>query len=315
MIAFGSAVTTQAKYERVALPGCRLAAEPDSVVIAMPNEDSTLSAGYNRILDQLADRDDLEAVVLLHQDLEIRNPDFVKVVRDCLADPEVAIIGAAGAPRVRGLDWWEPGPVVGDYEWAYERNGGGEVVMDNWTNYVQVSGVHPVSAVDGMIMVLSSWAARNLRFDEQIDPGAHGYDVDICFQAKAAGKEVVVASLGVTHHHELEVMTDAEDWIETHIRIAEKWEGQLHEANGEPLQNGDWMRRARRAEAEAGAAKIARDELNLLRNEADRKAALFWERIVTLERRQRVLKRLAGPLRGPLDAARRRRERAAGRSV
>ncbi len=153
MIAFCSAVTSQDKYERFALPGCRLAAEADSVLIAAPNEGSTLSQGYNGILDQLAERDELEAVVLLHQDLEIRNPDFVEVVRGCLADPEVAIIGAAGAPRVRGLDWWEPGPVIGDFEWAYQRDGGGTVAKDNWTNFVEVTGVHPVAAVDGMILV------------------------------------------------------------------------------------------------------------------------------------------------------------------
>jgi GT2 family glycosyltransferase len=311
MIAFGSAVTSQEKYERFALPGCRLAAEPDSVLIAMPNEGSTLSQGYNRILDQLAERDDLEAVVLLHQDLEIANPDFVEVVRDCLTDPEVAIIGAAGAPRVHGLDWWEPGPVIGDFEWAYQRDGGGTVAKDNWTNFVEVTGVHPVDAVDGMILVLSKWAARNLRFDERIDPSAHGYDIDICFQATEAGKQIVVAGLGVTHHHELEVMMSYDAWIQAHIRIAEKWEGRLAEAG----RDGDWKQRARRAEAEAGAAKIDRDSLSMLRNEADRKAGIFWERIVTLERRQRVLKRLAGPLKGPIVAARRRRERVAERSI
>jgi hypothetical protein len=311
MIAFCSAVTSQDKYERFALPGCRLAAEPDSVVLAMPNEGSTLSEGYNRILDQLADREDLEAVVLLHQDLEIRNTDFVDVVRSCLEDPEVAIIGAAGAPRVRGLDWWEPGPVIGDFEWAYEGNGGGTVVKDNWTNFIEVTGIHPVAAVDGMIIVLSAWAARNLRFDEQLDPSAHGYDIDICFQAGEAGKQIVVAGLGVTHHHELEVMMSYDDWIQAHIRIAEKWEGRLAAAE----RDGDWKQRARLAEAEAGATKIDRDSLSMLRNEADRKAALFWERIVTLERRQRVLKRLAGPLKGPIVAARRRRERVAGRSI
>ncbi len=100
-----------------------------------------------------------------------------------------------------------------------------------------------------------------------------------------------------------------EDWIKAHIRIAEKWEGRLAKAGRE----GDWKERARRAEAEAGAAKIDRDSLSMLRNEADRKAGMFWERIVTLERRQRVLKRLAGPLKGPMIAARRRKERVAGR--
>ena len=41
---------------------------------------------------------------------------------------------------------------------------------------------------------------RNLRFDEQTCTGFHGYDADICFQARAAGKRVVVDEIAVVHH-------------------------------------------------------------------------------------------------------------------
>ena len=37
------------------------------------------------------------------------------------------------------------------------------------------------------MIVLSPWAVRNLSFDERV-AGRHGYDVDICLQARAAGK-------------------------------------------------------------------------------------------------------------------------------
>ena len=41
-------------------------------------------------------------------------------------------------------------------------------------------------------MVLSPWAVRELRFDESLGK-LHGYDFDICMQARAAGKKVVDA--------------------------------------------------------------------------------------------------------------------------
>lgn len=303
MIAFGCAMTSQWKFERFASPGIRLAAEPDSVVLTR-RSDGTLSQAYNSILDEVASGEAVEALVLLHQDLEITNPEFVAAVRRYLTDPEVAVLGAAGAENVSGLTWWEPGPVVGDYGWAYERNGGGSVVMDDWTDYVQATGAHPVDAVDGMLMILAPWAIANLRFDEEIDPSAHGYDIDLCLQARAAGRTVLVGGgLGVIHHHELEVLTDSRDWVEAHVRIAEKWEERLGPRGGQT----DWKRRARLAEAEAGAAKIARDELNLLRNEADRRSLILWERIVTLERRLELLKRVAAPFRPAVNALRRAR--------
>jgi GT2 family glycosyltransferase len=60
--------------------------------------------------------------------------------------------------------------------------------------------VHDVDAVDGLLLVLSPWAVRNLRFDEDRFTGFHGYDADICFQARAAGKRVVVDEIAVVHH-------------------------------------------------------------------------------------------------------------------
>ena len=79
--------------------------------------------------------------------------------------------------------------------------------------------------------MLSPWAVRNLRFDEQL-ARRHGYDVDICLQARAAGRKVVTADLRVVHHHSLDLLPDAEEWIQAHIALAEKWEGQLGIGDG-----------------------------------------------------------------------------------
>jgi hypothetical protein len=107
-----------------------------------------------------------------------------------------------------------------------------------------------VDVIDGFIMVLSPWAVRELRFDESLGR-LHGYDLDICMQARAAGKKVVTTDFRAIHHHSLDLIGDQEAWVATHMRIAEKWEGQFSDE-----RVGDWKLRARRAEAELEAMRV-----------------------------------------------------------
>ena len=80
---------------------------------------------------------------------------------------------------------------------------------------------------------------------------------------RAAGKKVMTEHIRVIHHHSLELIGDVEGWIAAHMRVAEKWDGQLSPAQTIP---GDWKERARWAEArrdaalmQANAAELARD--------------------------------------------------------
>ncbi len=70
MIAFASSLTKPEVYARCAGPGIKRAAEPDSVIEATPGGGSIFRS-YNAVLDRFAERDDLEALVLVHQDAEI----------------------------------------------------------------------------------------------------------------------------------------------------------------------------------------------------------------------------------------------------
>ena len=89
-------------------------------------------------------------------------------------------------------------------------------------------------------------------------------------QARAAGKKVVTADLRVVHHHSLDLISDPESWIDAHIRIAEKWEGNLA---GVGSEDPDWKGRARRAEAEAGAARLESGSRKLKLDAADKRIA------------------------------------------
>jgi Glycosyltransferase like family len=241
VIAFGTAVTNQETYDRYAAPGIRRAAEPDSVVFAEHSTES-LFHSYNLVLDKASAHDDLEALVLLHQDVELADSDVAAKVREAFEDPDVAIAGCAGAVGIRGPAWWQGTETWASVTHRYEEYGGGEFVRRDETEPLEVD------MVDGFVMVLSPWAVRELRFDESLGK-LHGYDFDICMQARAAGKKVTTAPIRAIHHRSLELISDPENWMQTYVRLAEKWAGQL------PDQGVDPRRRALRAEAEAACAR------------------------------------------------------------
>jgi hypothetical protein len=299
MIVFGCSITSRETYERLALPGIQRAGGDDSLVL---DWDSTVIpyVTYNAMLDEIAGRDDVEAVVFCHQDLVITDDAFAEKLRRRLADPEIALVGNAGGRGVRSIAWWE-GEVLGSWRWAYGDDGGAEERQyepTEWENFVSESrrGCHEVDALDGMLHVLSPWAARELRYDVSVNAGGvHGCDVDICFQARAAGRKVVVDELSTVHHQGREVLgADTEEWVEAHVRFARKWASMLGD-DGET----DWESRARRGEAEAGAARVQQGELSLMRNEADRRMA---DAVRSMSEAQTELETLRHELQSEIDA-------------
>jgi GT2 family glycosyltransferase len=259
MIAFGCPITRPEDYARWARPGIDRAREPDSVLYANSSAGSIFRA-YNLVLDQAAELAALEALALLHQDVEIMDNRFCAKVREALADPEVAVVGCVGALDARSMAWWEGSVTWASFTHRYYEHGGGEL---------PAFGMHPervpppgyartgeVETIDGFLMVLSPWAVRNLRFDESLGR-FHGYDFDLCLQARAAGRKVLTADLKVVHHHSLELLDDPDGWVEANLRIVEKW-GERFPKLAPSAANGDWKARAWRSEAEAAAARTLR---------------------------------------------------------
>jgi hypothetical protein len=209
---------------------------------------------YNLMLDLARDEPDLEALVIVHQDTELLDDDdFCSKVREALADPDVAIAGCVGAIGVRSIAWWEGAVTWASFIHRYQEHGGGDIGAMTFSEDAAPSFAElgEVDSIDGFVMVLSPWAVRNLRFDESLGR-LHGYDFDICCQAKAAGKKVATANLRAIHHHSLDLISDPDAWTESYIRLAEKWDGQLPHSD---IGTDDWRAIALRAQAEAACAK------------------------------------------------------------
>ena len=248
MIAFGSVLADSEAYRRFAAPGIRRAAEPDSAVHVFGAVGS-VCRGNNLLLDAAAAHDDLEALVIVDARTEIADPDLCAKVREALRDPDVALAGPVGARDVETIAWWQGEVSSAPVVHRYYEHGGGEMDGYGWAPVGAPLG--EVDALYGFLLVLSPWAVRTLRFDEALSTG-HGYDVDVCLQARAAGRKVVTADLRAVHHRPLELIEDLEVWIEGHIDVAGKWDGRWP---GRPAEESDWERRARRAEAEREAAR------------------------------------------------------------
>jgi len=251
LIAFGCAITDPEAYRRYAEKGIKLASEPDSVVFANAPGRSLFRA-YNLILELAAERDDLDALVLVHQDAELVDSDFCAKLRAALANPEVGVVGCVGAIGVRSIAWWEGSVTWGSFIHRYPELGGGDVPAFSWNEdeLPPFARTGEVDTVDGFVLGLSPWVVHNIRFDESLG-ALHGYDFDFCLQVREAGRKVVTTDFRAIHHHSLELIQDHEGWIAAHMRVAEKWDGRMPAVG---TSGGDWKYRARRAEAEAAAS-------------------------------------------------------------
>ena len=214
MIAFGCATTSESEYRAFAEPSIRRLAERGSLVMRRHGYDS-IQEPYNEMLARAGERDDLEAVVLLHQDLSIEDPFFLGKLRSLLAaSDDVAVIGAVGARGVDSLAWWDGEESHGHVDVPAMVPGGTRLDFSR--------GAHEVDAVDGLLLVLSAWAARELRFDADLSGPLDGYDTDICLQARAHGKRVVVGDFDVAHHVQVDFF-DRERWARAAVALRRKW--------------------------------------------------------------------------------------------
>lgn len=294
VIAFGVSISDSAPYRRFSEPGIRLAAEADSAIFVHAGV-GTICRSYNTLLDAAGAHEDLEALVLVHPNAEIADPQLCAKVRRSLSDPDVAVVGSVGATGVNTIAWWEGSVYSARVRHRYHEHGGGELAAFAWTR--PLGAPHEVEVVDGYLLVLSAWAVRNLRFDESLHL-SHGYDLDICLQARAAGRRVVVADVRTVLHRPLEMVNDPEIWVEAHIRMAAKWNDELC-----GTRESDWKLRARRAEAEREAARAAAQSTAL-----DSDAQVLELERALAERTDTISWRITAPLRAlnrqRLEAAR-----------
>lgn len=177
MLAYGTCVGSWDKLRRNVIP--RVGDRP---LLGLSGQ-TQLTAAYNTILDAYRGRG-MDAVILLHDDLDLVDPDAEAKFLAALADPDVAMVGVCGGKGDTTLAWWTSETV------------GHQMTDSGMLDFGVRTG--DVAFIEGSVMVFSPWAVENLRFDTRY-PGFLGYD-DICLTAREMGKRVTVVDVD-THHH------------------------------------------------------------------------------------------------------------------
>lgn len=247
MIAVAVVVGDDELYDEQAAPGIALVTgdEVEAWEFAVAG---TRARTGNIAIEQARGREDLEALVIIEQSTEITDPHFAAKVKAALADPQVAVAGCAGASGDHGLAWWRGEISCGAMRLRYSDIGGGETDPFRWSE--PAPAPQDVDVLDGALLVLSPWAVEHLRFDERFVYD-YGIDVDICLEARAAGRKVRTTDIAITVHRDILLVPDedAAPWIESHMILARKWDDGSHGADEQ------WRPRARRGEAERDAAR------------------------------------------------------------
>lgn len=206
---YATAVTDADRHRRQARQGIGRVA-PQATV--WERHGMSLVAAYNDLLDEAARTPGVEALVLLHQDLELHDPDFEARLREALAHDDVALVGLHGRRGTDGLT--EPGSeIVG-----HVRTGG------PWEGPPTPAPPVDVDLADGMLLAFSPWAIRELRFDPRFEQTFHLYDRDICLQARAHGRRVQVITTDATHHFRRSALDAPEDFVEALVLLHRTWE-------------------------------------------------------------------------------------------
>lgn len=171
MIAFGCVTCDHDAFRSRAAAAMQAVIEGNSLLLRRHDPDSP-AAACNEMLAEAALHDDLETFVLVDQATTFVPAAFLAGLRALFAwDPRVAVIGGSAASGV-------PNP-----EAAREP--------------LPPDDVEEVVAVDGAMVALSPWAVHELRFDPGFDPSIDACAIDLCRQARAHDRRVLVASMGV----------------------------------------------------------------------------------------------------------------------
>jgi GT2 family glycosyltransferase len=184
MIGIACCINNDAQYGELVAPRLLQQSGNRELVVVELRDQTDIHTAYNQAREVFLDAS-VEFAVFMHQDVELRSNAIFDRVAGVLSDSAIGVVGPIGASRVSSLRWWE-GEMRGR-------------VTDTNFDLATADPFGDVEALDGMFLAVSRDALERMSFDPGYG-GFHGYDVDLCFSARAAGFRVVTADLPMHHH-------------------------------------------------------------------------------------------------------------------
>jgi len=202
-VAYGCCVGSWDRFNRYVLPPAG-----DAPVLGLSGQTSIADA-YNVML-RWAYAENIEMLILQHDDLEILDPDHVAKFAAVFAADEYAMLaGVAGGGARGGLAWWNRDPV------GHQRTDAMEI------DFGPRAGV--VDLLEGSILAFSRGGIERLGFESR--PGFHGYDEIAMAATRQPGWCAVVVDVDTHHHTALGFDNEAshQDWLAADQWFRRKW--------------------------------------------------------------------------------------------
>lgn len=184
MIGFACCINDEPQYGKLVASRLFRQASSHELVVVELRDQTDIHNAYNQAREVFLDSG-VEFGIFMHQDVELRSDAIFERLRSLFSDPTIGVVGPIGASRVSSLRWWE-GEMRGR-------------VTDTNFDLATADPFGDVDALDGMFLAVSRTTLERVSFDPGYG-GFHGYDVDLCFGARAAGLRVVTADLPMHHH-------------------------------------------------------------------------------------------------------------------
>lgn len=153
-----------------------------------------------------------DALVLLHDDLELRDTSFSAKVASLMSDPGIGVAGLIGSTGEASLAWWEGARRGRVFDDAYGLHDFGGFDFGS-----------SVDSLDGMFLIVSPWVCRRLRLANLGYDGFHGYADELCRQARKLGKRAVVADITAHHHSKGGYAGGVETWDAANENFRKRW--------------------------------------------------------------------------------------------
>jgi SAM-dependent methyltransferase len=252
MLCYGCCIGPTTHFEEVALPALSAILEPQDRLLTVRDARSITSA-YNSLIDEASAITDVEALVLLHDDVALHDRNFAPRVRRTLRDPTVGVIGVVGGSGLSDMSFWD-GRTTKGRVWDGAR----------FLDFGPPRG--DVDVVDGLLMVLSPAALETVRFDETMFTDFHGYDIDYCLSCRKAGLRVVVEPF-VLYHQSTGTISSG-SYTASQVAFKQKWGEALTRPSPLARVFSDPVRRSELKSTTAEFRLAARHGLELARTMA-----------------------------------------------
>lgn len=181
------------------------------------------SKGICQVYNECAEKARFDNLCFVHEDFEFTTDGWGRKISEKLEEERCGVIGFAGSTiKTAAHAGWAPAShrdLRTNYTYLYKGKEKTRICNPDNEDFSEVV------TLDGMCLSCTKALWQQIRFDEQLLKGFHGYDIDYTLASKAAGyRNYVCHTVGVKHFSNGKYDLG---WWEVNQSINKKWEREL----------------------------------------------------------------------------------------